>query len=280
MGSVIRATVVVLTLVLGADVVWAENASVTGEGHLDVAQRLVEEADFERALTELEAAVESGGLQRDDVVRLYVIQSLIHHALRQNDELESTLRRLAALDPDFQFEETVPPALIERFSSLSEDATQLALDVEAREIRGGFRIDATVTGDPGGLVERVRISTRVPDGEWVHTDGSRASIPTRNEGAIEFYVHGYGPGGALVVERGSEDEPGVVGNPDAVDGVDVVRVLETPDPVEPEDRSISPWVWVGSSLGVVAVAATVVLAVLLSRQGENTQLDAPEVEWP
>lgn len=268
------------TLALGAAPrAWAESAQ------LAEAARLVEEADFERALEALEAADEARDLGRADVVRLLALRALVNHALRNDREIDADLTRLAALEPGFAFEETVPPALQARLQRIrARLEAPLDLHVEAREIRGGYKIDVRVEGDEGALVRELAIAARLPGGDWVRTEGVSASIPVRGGGAIEYFVQALGPGGAVLLEDGSEAAPRRVGadeearvgepEPDGGAGAGAAGGEE-----RPRRRRAWPWALFGTGLAAL-VAGAVVAGVLLGRQEQGTQLGAPEVEWP
>ncbi len=244
---------------------------------------LVEMADFEGALGVLEATEAAGGLNRASVLRVEALRALIHYALSNQGEMDRALGRLASLEPAHEFDDTVPPALQERFERVRRGLDGvLRVEVEAREIRGGFRIDVTLHGDIGELVGETLIFARLPGGEWVRTEGSRASIPARGDAAVEYYVNAIGPGGALLLDEGSEEAPLIVGTPGAdTTNLRVQEVIRDAAVISEEtERRTSPWVWVGLGLGAAAVAAGIVTAVLLTSGGQTTNLGSPEVEWP
>jgi hypothetical protein len=254
---------------------------------LEEAARMVEEADFEHALEALESAAAADDLTRADVIRLLSLRSLVNHALRNEREIDADLLRLASVEPGFAFEDTVPPALQTRLARARERLTApLGLAVEATEIRGGFRIDARVEGDVGTVIRSVAISARLPGGDWVRTEGATASIPVRGGGAVEYYAQAFGPGGAVLLEEGSEDDPRSVGTPGAGEP-DVARgdgattptgpIGEGPGARPPRRRA---WPWVLFGTGVAALIAGVVVAAVLIPQDQGTQLGAPEVDWP
>ena len=147
---------------------------------------MVREADFEAALRALEETAESDELTRADLVRLFELRAMVHHALGNESEIDADLTRLATLEPGHSFGVTVPPALQSRFDRLREDLDEpFGVHVEAREIRGGFQIEVEVEGDEAELVDGINIFTRLPGGgDWVRTEGRSASIPVRGEGGV------------------------------------------------------------------------------------------------
>lgn len=252
---------------------------------LDEAARLIGEASFEDALEALAEVEGADHLTRDEVLRLLVLLSLVHHALGNEPELDSNLTALASIEPDHTFASNVPPTVQARFETLqSELEGPLDLEVEGRRIRGGFQIDARIQGDDGDLVEETQIYARLPGGEWVQTEGRTASIPVRGEGAVEYYVVALGPGGAVLLTEGTEFEPLLIGT--AGDGNlsgdpsgDPATTVPPVEDPEARERRAWPWALLGTGIAAIIVGA-VVAGVLVSRQNQGTQLDAPTVDWP
>jgi hypothetical protein len=245
---------------------------------------LIGEASFEDALEALDTVEESEQLTRDDVVRLLVLRSLVHHALGNDRELDSNLTSLASLEPGHTFAANVPPTVQSRFETLQSDLDgPLSLDVEARQIRGGFQIEAHINGDDEELVGEIQIHARLPGGDWVRTSGRTASIPVRGEGAIEYYVEALGPGDAVLLSEGTEMDPlliGTRGTDEPEDDPPDARPSTRPSTGEPEVRERRAWPWALLGTGIAAIiAGSVVAGVLVSRQNQGTQLDAPTVEW-
>ena len=250
---------------------------------LEEAARLISEASFEPALEQLDEVAAAENLTRAEVVQLLVLRSLVHHALGNRRELDANLTALATLEPHHTFTANVPPAVQSRFESLRDELDQpLGLQVAARRIRGGFQINARIEGDEGDLVSSIHIFARIPGGDWVETEGESASIPVRGDGAVEFYACALGPGNAVLIEDGSESSPRLVGTPgtgDEFNETTTTAPVGSTTTEEPHERRAWPWALLGTGVAAV-IAGAIIAGVIVSRQNQGTQLDAPTVEWP
>lgn len=268
-----------VSLVISSSPAWADHPQ------LEDAVRLIGEANFEEALAALGEVEGADHLSRGEVVRLIVLRSLVHHALGNERDLDSNLTALASIEPDHTFASNVPPTVQSRFETLQRERDgPLELEVEARRIRGGFQIDARIQGDDSELIEETLIYARLPGGEWVPTEGRTASIPVRGEGAVEYYVDALGPGGAVLLSEGTENEPRLIGTPGGEEPVGDPSEDPTslnPPIEDPEERVRRAWPWALLGTGIAAIIAGAIIAgVLVSRQNQGTQLDAPTVDWP
>ena len=268
-------------LIVGAAavaVVMAAPAIASAQSELDEAQQLFEEANFETALAVLETAEQGSGLDRDGVIRLLLLRALVHHALGNRRALDESLRALATIAPDFPMDSSYPPAVSGRFEVVrAQTAEPLALSVETSAVSGGYEISASVVGDTGRLIREIQIATRIPEGEWLINEGSTARIPVAEGTVVDYYVSAIGPGGAVLLNEGSADEPRHLGHASTRAPSDLEQSLETP--VEPPQRRISPWVWVGTGAAVAVVTAVVLAAVLATRDPSDTNVGPLEIDW-
>lgn len=243
---------------------------------LDQAKRRADRAQFTRALDLLAQAEASDDLQRDDVVELLQIRATVQFALRDTDELDSDLRRLASLDPSFVWGPRTPPALRRAWDGvLDEIDDELEVRVDVDHEPGSVRIRARVRGDVEGLVRATTIHGRAPGGEWLSSDSGELTVPSA--GGVEYYVEAVGPGQAVIAGEGTRDDP-TYAEPETSVRADEPDLLDIEDDDDDDDGgSAVPWIIVGTVV-VLAAAATVVTVLLLSDGEQQTTVLMPVFE--
>lgn len=243
---------------------------------LDEAERLiVEEAGFEAALDQLAVVAREGELDREGAVRLLALRAVVELALERGDAAGRSLRQLHQLDPAHAFPRWVPPRVRDAFAAVAE-APPPPLGVSAVAGHEGevVQVVVAVEGDAHGLVERVRIHARPPEGEWVTHLGH--TLEVRAE-ALSYYVEVLGPGGAVLVADGSREAPRRV-LPPAVPAPEVLEITSAPPPQEGSDDALV-WGLVGGGVLVLAAVVTVIV-VLATTPPPQTDFGALDPGWP
>ena len=242
---------------------------------VDEARHLVDQADFaaaEQAFGRAEAATD---LTRDDLVALLEGRALLHHALADTAALEADLARLAALDPRHAFGPGLPPELSDTFLRVrTRSAGALRLSIDVRPVPGGLALRATAHNDPAGLVRALEVHGRVADEPW-RTAGEELVVSAPPGANVQTWARARGPGGAVVAERGSADDPSAAVIPGAIP---LAAPAEPPSDggTHGERRARSVWPWIAGGAAVVAAAITAVVLVWTVRSDE-TSVGAPEL---
>lgn len=219
------------------------------------AQRLYDEAEFERARSALEQAEAASDLTREDLVRVYELRALVALGMRDEDAMRADLRRLAAVDPAHQFAEWAPPEIAESFAEVkAQMGAPLRLTANAEPTATGVRVQAEVHDDEADIIRATRVSGRVGGGEWRSGDG-RLDVTAPSGSTVEYYAEAVGPGGAVVTSVGSIEQPLSV-------------TLEAP---APPPGGFPTWVYVGA--GAVIVVGLIAVVAITASGGSNEPAD-------
>jgi hypothetical protein len=217
------------------------------------------EADFEGALEALERA-EQVSLSRADVLRSYSLRSLVHYALGEETAMREDLQVLALLAPAHELGPTAPPAVRQAFEEVRAATTApLRLDVQLDKRHPGVRISAHSHGGKGGIVREVRVLARVNDGPWVEGDGRAVELAASAGDVVEYYATLLGPGGSVLLERGTAQAP---------------LQWRLPAP----SRS-HPWLWGLVGIAVGAAGTALVMWISDGRGDRGTVLSEPQLRW-
>ena len=187
-----------------AILVLAWSASAAAQSPVDRGWELYEQAEFAAALEAFDVAEARETLTVEDWVRLLEGRALVYFAREDLAAMRATLARLARVAPEHVLAPDAPPeiarALLDARESISEP---LRLELTGEREDGGFRLRASLIGDTGDLVLRLRTHGRPEGGEWTESDDT-----LRVEAdAVEAWAEALGPGGARIRVRGSSDDP-------------------------------------------------------------------------
>ena len=241
-----------MLVALGAAPVVAQRGA--GPSAVDRGWQLMLEADFDGALSAFDEA-EHGTLSRAELVRTLEGRAHALFALGREDALRAALVRLAATAPEHRLAPETPPELRERFEQHA-GASRLELHVTMEEQPGEARLEASATGDPGGLVRHLLVAARVGDGEWVEAEDEPLTVPTDPASALAWYGLAIGPGGAIVASDGTREAPHLRAGATS-DGGDV------------------PWLWIGVGGGIAVVLGIVITVAVVATLPADTQPGAP-----
>ncbi|MEM7436712.1 MAG: hypothetical protein AAF436_16280 [Myxococcota bacterium] len=269
----IKGTIVVLGLLL----------VLPGEGRahplLDDGIASYERADFASALRMFNAAAREADLSVDELLQLYEMRALLHHATGNWAAMLEDLRRVVALDPTHELSRLAPPPVRKAFGEMVEMqgpsvAAQVVID-ETR-VRGATIVVASVVRVPDGLVDHttLRCGVGLEDKSVSATaQGTRVELPLPTPDG-----HNGCEGNALsrrgeVLFRASVDPSRTPGRRD---------VMGVTAPSPPRDRMSKKkrrWILIATGL-TVAVAGGVTAGVLLSKNSQSgSEPGAVTVNW-
>jgi len=225
------------------------------------ARRLGGEADFDAALAAFERAEREGGLSRADLVELLAQRSIIDHALRNEPAMQLDLGRLAALEPEYRFGLEALPQVRTSFDRLRLEVQPLKLELWLRKEHEQLEISAQYGRPPPQLVLDDRVYVRVHGQAWRSAPG-RVAIANPERQPVEYYAEAFGPGGALLIARGSRERP-------------LRFVYEGPAAQAPSGDASKLWWILGGSAVLLAGAAIVIVAMV--SENDHTQFEGPVV---
>jgi len=226
------------------------------------ARRLGEEADFEAALQAFERAQREGGLSRPDVVELLAQRSIIYCALRDEPRMQLDLGRLAALEPEYRFGAEVLPQVRTTFDRLRLEVEPLKLELWLRKEQQQLEISAQYGRPPPQLVLDDRVYGRIPGQPWREAPG-RIAIANPERQPVEYYAEAFGPGGALLIARGSREQP-------------LRFVYEGPAAQAAHAGNSTTLWWILGGSAVLLAGATVLIVAMMS-ENDHTQFEGPVV---
>jgi hypothetical protein len=262
----------VLTALLGTLLMLTMPEKARAHPALDAAISHAEEADFDEALSEFDAALSSGELTRDELVVLVSQRALVFHALGRDAELSRDLSLLAMLAPDHQLGRAAPPPLVARWNELrTSQGAPASVRGSCAPTASGAQINAQVEGVRDPELGQVFIHTHNGENEWVQKQAASVDISSGDDGS-EYYVEIRGPGGVALASDGSAEAPHACANfsPSAAVGAGG-------QPPDDKKRNKKLWWWLGGTALVVGAAAAVVV-VLTTR--DNGQSDRTVVSKP
>lgn len=283
--------------VLVGALVWLVPAAALAHPLIDEGTHRYDEADFPAALAAFARAEQATDLSRDDLVQLYLRRAMVHHAMRNTEDREADLFRLASLERALTLPRSVSPPVRAAYAQAVQRSTSpMRLDVEVQPISGGLKLVVRVAEDSAALVQALRIRARIRGGAWQRADRASLEVPAAAGSTVEYVAEGIGPGGALIVFAGTEAAPLTATSVDALVAESGPADLSPraaadamPNTTEGGSRAdlatdsagtggLGPWPWVIGG-GVLVVAAVVVLVVLLSASPGAQQVGGPVVTF-
>ena len=131
---------------------------------LDRAVSAYEEADFERALQTFDTAERNADLSVEELLRLFEMRALVHHALGDEASMRHDLWRLVAVRGSYQLSRLAPPSVRTAFEEIREASggeESVDLVIEAQVIEGKSLMVARVMRVPDGLVDHTTLQCSV-----------------------------------------------------------------------------------------------------------------------
>lgn len=271
LGSVIAAIVLLTPLTAAAN------------EHIDAGVAALEEGEFEAAIASF-AAAEDGELTREDLVRLFTHRALAQHALGEDRAMETDLLRLASIEPAGELPRSAPPQVRDAFEA-ARDRAMGGLAIEIRQEREGARVELTarVLHDVGALVTSITMSARPVGAEgWVDADPNRLSLEVPDGAEVEVHARAVGPGGAVLLERGTLRAPEVlVIGEDRAEAEAEEAVADSLGEEDSGSDDVAIGVGVGVSVALVLGGAAAILVYFLMNDTQRTEIAPPvAVFWP
>lgn len=139
-------------------------AGVKAHPLLDQGVASYEEADFEEALRAFDSAARNADLEVEELLHLFEMRALVHHALGDRASMQNDLRRLASVRPSYRLSRLTPPPVRQAFDDMLEangGSLGVELVIEDKTFDGVSFVVARVDQVPAGLVDHVSLQCRV-----------------------------------------------------------------------------------------------------------------------
>ena len=251
-------------------------------------------AEFDRALDRFAAALEGSGLDRAALLELLVYRALVFQALDREAERDADLRALALIAPDHPLVPAAPPPLRAAFAAMVDHTTPLRVSVSAQ--RRGEAVELVGHADPegNGIVDAMRISIRVDDGEW-QTHRDRVVVPLAAAARLAYHIEAIGPAGVVLARSGSRQSPlqypairGLPADATSRDGRPSPELSGTGQQTDRRTATTvdedggATWVWWVAALALAAgaAAAGIVYAATATAETDDTQFGLPIIDLP
>ena len=256
---------------------------------LDDAIASYEDADFRAALRTFNLAARDADLSVEELLLLFEMRALVHHAMGNETAMLRDLERVGALRPSHELGELAPPPVRKAFDDMLEangGTLGVELLVEERTFDGKAFIVARVERVPKGLVHHVGLQCRVqPDGRLMARTAQgtsvRLALPTSGEhqgceakaetrrGTVLFSASIEGS-----LSRpppvAAEPPPPPLPTPVPAQSPSVFQMPEYKGPVDEPTAKKKKWPWIVAA-AAVAVAGGVTAGVLLSKNSKQSQ---------
>lgn len=250
-----------------------------------------EDADFKGALRTFNLAARDADLSIEELLLLFEMRALVHHAMGNETGMRLDLQRVGALRPSHELGGLAPPPVRQAFNEMLEangGTMGVVFVVEEKEFDGKPFVVARVERVPKGLVHHVNLQCRVPpDGRLVArtVQGARARIALPESGRHEgCEATAQTKRGTVLFSTSIEGtlpppEPEAV-SPAPVEPMPVAEqppshsVFQMPEYKEPADEPTAKkkkkWPWIVAA-SVLVVAGGVTAGVLLSKNSSESQ---------
>jgi hypothetical protein len=146
--------------------IWVLPSTARAHPMLDRAVAAYEEADFEEALRTFDMAARNADLSVEELLQLFEMRALVHHALGDEASMRADLRRLVAVRGSYQLSRLAPPsvrAVFEEIRAVSTGAESVELRIEETRIEGTPWMVAKVLRVPDELVDHTTLQCNVDD---------------------------------------------------------------------------------------------------------------------
>ena len=143
---------------------WAVPATVRAHPMLDRAIASYEEANFKTALRTFDTAARNADLSVEELLELFEMRALVHHALGDEAAMRADLRRLSAVRPSYELGRLAPPPVHTAFEEVrgaSAGALGVELRIERKSFDGAPWMIAHVLRVPKGLVDHVTLQCSI-----------------------------------------------------------------------------------------------------------------------
>jgi hypothetical protein len=251
--------------------IWVVPAAVRAHPMLDRAVAAYEEANFETALRTFDAAARNADLSVEELLELFEMRALVHHALGDEAAMLADLRRLNAVRPSYQLGRLAPPpvrAALEEVRTASDGPLGVELRIDEERFGGAPWMVARVLRVPGGLVDHVTLQCSVSnDSKTISrtSQGTRAELKLPESGGHNgcAATARTRQGGVLLSATMNASVP--------LQLPDSANVFEMPEYQRHADapKAKKKWPWIVAATAVV-VGGGIAAGVLLSQRSKNS----------
>lgn len=120
-----------------------------------------ENADFEAAIRTFDQASRNADLSVEELLRLFEMRALVHHAVGDEHAMREDLRRVAAVRPSYQLSALAPPQVMRAFNQILLDKKKVELRIEEVSEGREWSMKARVLRVPDQLVDHVTLNCTV-----------------------------------------------------------------------------------------------------------------------
>lgn len=258
---------------------------------LDDAIASYEDADFRAALRTFNLAARDADLSVEELLLLFEMRALVHHAMGNETAMLRDLERVGALRPRHQLGGLAPPPVRNAFDDMLEangGTLGVELVIEEKVFDGKPFVVARVEQVPQDLVHHVSLQCRVPpNGRAIArtAQGTRARIALPESGAHQGCdATAQTRRGTVLFSAGIErtlpksaptstepPAPAPMPTPVPAQSSSVFQMPEYKGPVDqPTAKKKKKWPWI-VAVTAVAVAGGVTAGVLLSKNSKQSQ---------
>jgi hypothetical protein len=258
---------------------------------LDDAIASYEDADFRAALRTFNLAARDADLSVEELLLLFEMRALVHHAMGNETAMLRDLERVGALRPSHQLGGLAPPPVRKAFDDMLEangGTLGVELVVEEKVFDEKPFVVARVEQVPKDLVHHVGLQCRVPpEGRAIArtAQGTRARIALPESGAhqgcdataqtrrgtVLFSASIEGTLPKSAPPSAEPPAPAPLPTPVPAQSPSVFQMPEYKGPVDqPTAKKKKKWPWI-VAVAAVAVAGGVTAGVLLSKSSKQSQ---------
>ena len=258
--------------------IWVLPVNARAHPMLERAVAAYEAADFQGALRTFDTAARNADLSVEELLRLFELRALVHHALGEEEAMRADLRRLIAVRGSYQLGRLAPPSVRTAFNQVREAhaaSNGVELRIKEKRIEGATWMVASVLRVPDDLVDHTTLQCSI-DNDSSTVSHTSQGTSTRVRLPASGAHHGCSAtartrqGGVLF--SATIDGLPVLQPPTSSTAFQMPQHKPQADTARAETKK--KWPWIVAAAGVV-VAGGVTAAVLLSRR--STENGQPEV---
>ena len=237
---------------------------------LDRAVASYEEANFETALRTFDTAARNADLSVEELLELFEMRALVHHALGDKAAMRADLRRLSAVRPSYQLGRLAPPpvrAAFEEVRTANGGTLGVELRIDEKSFDGAPWMVARVLRVPEGLVDHVTLQCSVSNGSKTI---SRTSQGTDTKLKLPESGDHNGCAATARTRQGGVLFSATMNASVPLQLPDSANVFEMPEyqPHADAPKAKKKWPWIVAATAVV-VGGGVAAGVLLSQRSKN-----------
>jgi len=237
---------------------------------LDRAVASYEEANFETALRTFDTAARNADLSVEELLELFEMRALVHHALGDKAAMRADLRRLSAVRPSYQLGRLAPPPVRAAFEEIREahgGTLGVELRIDEKSFDGAPWMVARVLRVPEGLVDHVTLQCSVSNGSKTI---SRTSQGTDTKLKLPESGDHNGCAATARTRQGGVLFSATMNASVPLQLPDSANVFEMPEyqPHADAPKAKKKWPWIVAATAVV-VGGGVAAGVLLSQRSKN-----------